>query len=77
MLKKPKQEESDREFHIGDAVKVKLNDGKMVDAKIRALVANGDELQLHVDYGHEETALIKPIQVITWELLARFTKGPG
>ena len=55
MPKKPKQEEPNREFHIGDAVKVKLHDGRVLDAEIRALVEDDGTLHLQVDYGHEES----------------------
>jgi hypothetical protein len=44
------------EFHIGDKLKVKLHDGRIVDATVRALVNDGEKLQ--VDFGHEETALV-------------------
>lgn len=46
---------------VGDKLKVKLHDGRIVDAVVRAIVDN-DKLQ--VDYGHEETALVKANQVV-------------
>jgi hypothetical protein len=64
MPNKTKKEEPDREFHIGDAVRVKLHDGRIVDATIRAVIEEDDKLQVQVDYGHEETALIKASQVV-------------
>jgi hypothetical protein len=57
-----KQEEPGRQFHVGDAVKVKLHDGRVVDETVRVLVEDGEKLQ--VDYGHEETALVKPSQIV-------------
>jgi hypothetical protein len=62
---KTEKEESDPAFHVGDAVKVKLHDGKVVVATIRALIEEGEKVQLQVDYGHEETALIKLRQVVS------------
>jgi hypothetical protein len=62
---KTKKEEPDRELHVGDAVRVKLHDGRIVDATIRALIEESEKLQLRVDYGHEETALIKLSQVVS------------
>jgi hypothetical protein len=62
---KTKKEEPDSEFHVGDAVKVKLHDGRIVDTTIRALIEEGEKVQLQVDYGHEETALIKLSQVVS------------
>jgi hypothetical protein len=55
MPKKPEQEEPNREFHIGDTLKVKLHDGRVLDAEIRALVEDDGTLHLQVDYGHEES----------------------
>ena len=52
----------DREFAVGDTFKVKLHDGRIVDVTVRAIVDDGGKLQ--VDFGHEETALVKPSQVV-------------
>lgn len=64
MPNKTKKEEPGREFHIGDAVKAKLHDGRIVDARIRALIEEGEKVQLQVDFGHEETALVKLSQIV-------------
>jgi hypothetical protein len=61
----PKRKAEDEgNFKVGDAVKVKLNDGRIVDATIRAVVINDGEQKLQVDYGHEETALLGLWQVV-------------
>lgn len=57
-----KSKPTPREFHVGDKLKIKLHDGRIVDATVRAIVEEGSKLQ--VDYGHEETALVKPSQVV-------------
>ena len=58
--KKPKP--TPNEFHVGDQLKVKLHDDRIVDATVRAIVEEGSKLQ--VDFGHEETALVKSSQVV-------------
>jgi hypothetical protein len=58
--KKPKP--TPNEFYVGDQLKVKLLDGRIVDATVRAIVDYRSKLQ--VDFGHEETALVKPSQVV-------------
>jgi len=50
------------EHHVGDKLQVKLHDGRVVDATVRAIVDGGEKL--HVDFGHEETALVKVSQVV-------------
>lgn len=57
-----KKGKPDREFAIGDKLQVKLHDDRIVDATVRALLDDGEKLQ--VDYGHEETALVKVSQVV-------------
>jgi hypothetical protein len=52
-----KKEKPDRDFAVGDTLKIKLYDGRIADAIVRAIVDDGEKLQ--VDYGHEETALVK------------------
>jgi hypothetical protein len=66
MAKKAKSEgdQSGKTFAVGDHLKVKLNDGRMVDAAARAVVQDEDEIKLQVDYGHEETALIGLWQIV-------------
>ena len=52
----------DRSYDVGDQLKVKLHDGRTVDATVWAVVDDGDKLQ--VDFGHEETALAQASQIV-------------
>ena len=50
------------QFHVGDKLKVKLYDGRVVDATIRAVV---EELgKLRIDFGNEETAVVDESQIM-------------
>jgi hypothetical protein len=51
----------DRTYAVGEKLKVRLHDGRIVDAIVRAIVHDGDKLQ--IDYGNRETALVKASQV--------------
>jgi len=42
---------------------VRLNDGRIVEATIRAVVDATDGIRLQVDYGRDETALIHERQI--------------
>jgi hypothetical protein len=50
-------------YKVGNPIIVRLNDGRIVEAKIRAVVEATDGIRLQVDYGHEETALMHEKQV--------------
>ena len=50
-------------YKVGNPVIVRLNDGCLVDAKIRAVIEQTNGLDLQVDYRHDETALIHEKQV--------------
>jgi hypothetical protein len=65
MAKKKPEEQDGGEFKVGDAVKVKLNDGRVVDATVRAVSQQDGETKLNIDYGHEETATIALWQIET------------
>jgi hypothetical protein len=51
------------EYKVGSSIVVRLNDGSLVEAKIRAVIEQTNGLHLQVDYGHDETALIHEKQV--------------
>ena len=51
------------EYKVGNPTVVRLNDGRIVEAKIRAVIEQTNGLQLQLDYGHDETALIHEKQV--------------
>jgi hypothetical protein len=54
------KDKQDCEFAVGDKLKIELHDGRIVDATVRAIVDDGEGLQ--VDFAHEETALVKVSQ---------------
>lgn len=60
MPKKP----SPRQFKVGDRVKVSLPLGHIVDATIRAVIEHTDGVRLQVDYGKDQTALVRASQVV-------------
>jgi len=59
MPKKP-----ERQYAVGDKIRVNLHHGKIEDAVVRAVVQHEDGLKLQVDFGHEQTALIDPRQIV-------------
>ena len=55
----------DRQFKIGDKVRVNLHHGKIEDAIVRAVIQDGNEIKLQVDVvGLNLTALIDTRQVV-------------
>ncbi len=50
-------------YKVGNPITVMLNDGRIVEAKIRAVIEQTNGLHLQVDYGHDETALVHEKQV--------------
>jgi hypothetical protein len=59
-----KKEPNKSDYAVSDKLKVKLHDGRIVDATIRAVFHQDDETKLNIDYGHEETASIELWQII-------------
>jgi hypothetical protein len=57
-----KTDKPDRDFSFGDKLQAKLHNGRIVDATVRAIVDDGEKLQ--IDFGNEETALVKTSQVV-------------
>ncbi|MGB2666753.1 MAG: hypothetical protein WAK48_22305 [Candidatus Acidiferrum sp.] len=51
------------EYKLGNSVVVRLNDGRIVEGKIKAIIRATDGIRLQVDYEHDETALIHETQV--------------
>lgn len=52
-----------KEYKVGNLIIVRLNDGRIVEAKIRAVLEQTNGLHLQVDYGHDETALVHERQI--------------
>lgn len=61
MPKKPNP--GPRQFKVGDRVKVMLPLGHIVEATIRAVIEHTDGIRLQVDYGKDQTALVRASQV--------------
>jgi molybdopterin-binding protein len=59
-----KNKEPRKQFTVGDQVKVKLHTGEVVDAIVRVVLEEVSDIKLQVDYGHDETALVKASQVV-------------
>ena len=56
----------DRQFHVGDKVRVNLHHGKIEDAVVRAVIQEGNETKLPVDVvGLDLTPLIDTRQVVS------------
>jgi hypothetical protein len=54
----------DREFHVGDKIRVNLHRGKIEDAIVKAVIEDTDRTKLQVDVvGLDLTALIDTRQV--------------
>ena len=60
-MRKP---ENNRQFTVGDKIRVNLHDGKIEDATIRAVISEEDGVKLQIDFGYEQTALIPVSQVV-------------
>jgi len=55
----------DRQFKVGDKVRVYLHNGKIEDAVVRAVIRDDDGIKLQVDVvGLDLTALIDARQVV-------------
>jgi hypothetical protein len=53
-----------RQFNVGDKIRVNMHAGKIVDATIKPVIPQTDEVQLQVDFGFNQTALIHEWQVV-------------
>ena len=58
-------EQKKRQFKRGDFVRVSLPVGQIVEATIRAVIESTEGVQLQVDFGHEQTALVHERDVIS------------
>ena len=58
-----KKPDDGRQFNVGDRVTVSLSSGRVVDGVVKAVVNRVDGVQLQVDYGNDETALVYLWQV--------------
>jgi hypothetical protein len=58
-----KKPEPERQFHVGQRIRINVHSGRIEDAIVKAIVEHTDGLRLQVDFGHEQTALIHLWQV--------------
>jgi hypothetical protein len=61
VMKKP---DNNRQFNVGDKIRVDLHHGKIEDATIRAVISEEGSIKLQIDFGYEQTALIPVSQVV-------------
>jgi hypothetical protein len=59
-----KRPENNRQFNVGDKIRVNLHHGKIQDATIRAVISEEDGIKLQIDFGYEQTASIPVSQVV-------------
>jgi hypothetical protein len=52
------------EFHVGQSIRINVHSGRIEDATVKAIVKHTDGVRLQVDFGHEQTALIRLWQVV-------------
>jgi len=48
----------DRQFKVGDKVRVNLHHGRIEEATVKAILAFGSTRKLQVDFGYDQTAVI-------------------
>jgi hypothetical protein len=53
-----------RQFNVGDKIRVNLHHGKIEDATIRAVISEEGSIKLQIDFGYEQTTLIPVSQVV-------------
>jgi molybdopterin-binding protein len=49
---------------VGDRIRVSMHGGKIVDAVIKAIIDKTDGLHYQIDFGKEQTALVRASQVV-------------
>jgi hypothetical protein len=59
-----KPDERPNVFAVGDRIRVNLHTGRIVEATIKAVINRTDGPRLQVDFGKDETALIRSWQVV-------------
>jgi hypothetical protein len=54
----------DKHPTVGDKVKVNMHAGKFVDATIKAIIDSTDGVKYQVDFGLDQTALVREWQIV-------------
>jgi hypothetical protein len=52
-----------RQYAVGNRIRVSMHGGRIVDAVIKAIIDKTDGLHYQVDFGNEQTALVRASQV--------------
>jgi hypothetical protein len=55
---------TNRPFAVGDHIRVSMHGGKIVDAAIRVLIIDKRGSQYLIDFGNDQTALIREYQIV-------------
>jgi hypothetical protein len=53
-----------KQSKVGDPIRVSMHGGKVVDAVIKAIIEKTDGLRYQIDFGNEQTALIREWQIV-------------
>ena len=53
-----------RQFKVGDKIRVSMHGGKIVDALIKAILDTTDGLKYQVAFGHDQTATVPERQIV-------------
>jgi hypothetical protein len=59
-----KKAPEDASYAVGDAFKVNLHTGRIVEATVKAVIERTDGKRLQVDFGKDETALVHLWQIV-------------
>ena len=60
----PAKKKPERQFKVGDRILVNLHRGRIEEATVKAIIEHTSGKKLQVDFGHDQTALIDPWQVV-------------
>ena len=53
-----------KEYKPGQVIRIKLSNGRIEEATVKAVIYLGSTQKLQVDFGHDETALIDTRQLV-------------
>lgn len=59
-----KKKPGDRQFKVGDKIRVNLHRGRIEEATVKAIIEHTSDKKLQIDFGHDQTALIETWQVV-------------
>jgi hypothetical protein len=53
-----------KSYKVGDHIRVVMYGGKIVGAVIKAIIDRTDGLHYQIDFGNEQTALVRASQIV-------------